>query len=59
MNDHVFASTITAVLIANAVTALFLFALLRINKRDEWDWNSAGAMLTACAIGMTAAYLAT
>lgn len=58
MNDHEFASIVTAVIVANAVTAAFLFAIVRIRQRDAWDWYSASSMLFASFVGGIAAYLA-
>lgn len=55
--DHINLFTIiVGVLIANAVTALFMFSFLRIAKRDEWDWYSASAMISAGVIGLFAIY---
>ncbi len=56
MEQPEFLSTIAAVIVANVLTISALFGFLRIVKKDEWDWYSAGAIIFSCGVGLLVFY---
>lgn len=51
-----FDDVVSAVVIANAATALFIFGFIRLRNRNEFDWWSAGSILVAAALVLPSLY---
>ncbi|MRX51447.1 hypothetical protein GI374_13555 [Paracoccus sp. S-4012] len=50
MSSTMFFGVISAVLIAEAATAMILYGWIRVARENSFDWHSAGAMITGCGI---------
>ena len=56
MEPAQFFGVIAAVLVANAATAMIAYGWIRAARENDFDWYSAGSLMTGAGIALLAFY---